>query len=489
VLFVSPEMPPWVKSGGLGDVARALPGALRNAGVDIRILIPAYPAVLAEAGRAQRIVGEYPSPGGLYPPARVLALGDLNNVPLYAVDCPPLFDRPGGAYHDAAGQDWADAHVRFGLFSRIAANIAQTGLADGFRPAIVHCNDWTTGLVPAYLRWAHGADVRTVMTLHNVAHQGIFPPGVALSLNIPPAAMHMNGVEYYGNLSFLKAGIVYADRITTVSPRYAVEMQTPEGGHGMGGLLQSRSKDIVGILNGIDTTTWDPRRDPFLTQTYDEASLDRKRVNKRALQELVGLTVTDDSPLVGVISRLAHQKGLDLLAEIAAQVVKLPAQIVILGAGDKALEATLTGLARNHPKHIAARIGFDERLAHWIEAGADMFAMPSRFEPCGLNQLYSLRYGTPPIVRATGGLADTVTDYDDAAAGPGNATGFVFEEANGPALLDAIKRAVTLWRDRNAWRALQRNGMRRDWSWEASARKYLGVYEELMRAPAERSGY
>jgi starch synthase len=475
-------MPPWVKSGGLGDVASALPRALRNAGVDIRILIPAYPAVLAEASGAQRIVGDYPAPGGLYPPARVLALGNVHSVPLYAVDCPPLFARPGGAYHDAAGQDWADAHLRFGLFSKIAAIVALSGLADGFRPAIVHCNDWTAGLVPAYLRWAGATTVRTVMTLHNVAHQGIFPPGVSPSLDIPPAAMHMNGVEYYGNLSFLKAGIVYADRITTVSPRYAVEMQTPEGGHGMGGLLQTRSNDIVGILNGIDTATWDPRRDPFLTQTYDEASLDQKLLNKRALQKLVGLTVTDDLPLIGVISRLAHQKGLDLLVEIAAQVVKLPAQIMVLGAGDKALEGALTGLAQSYPQHIAARIGFDERLAHWIEAGADMFAMPSRFEPCGLNQLYSLRYGAPPIVRATGGLADTVTDYDDEAAGVGDATGFVFEEATSAALLNAIRRAVTVWRDRDAWRELQRNGMRRDSSWEASAQEYLELYEELTEA-------
>lgn len=484
VLFVSPEMPPWIKSGGLGDVTGALPRALRDAGIDVRVLIPAYPAVLNGIAGDRRSVAEYPAPGGSYPPARVLALGNANGVPLYAVDCPPLFERAGGAYHDAAGEEWTDTHVRFGLFCKIAANIAQSGLADGFRPTIVHCNDWPAGLVPAYLRWAGVTGVHTVMTLHNVAHQGIFPPSVLPALDVPLDALQINGVEYYGNLSFLKAGIFYADRITTVSPRYALEIQTLDGGHGMGGLLLARSKDVVGILNGIDTAMWDPRRDPLLARTYDDDRLDEKLVNKRALQEELGLAVADTMPVIGVISRFAHQKGLDLLVEIADQVVALPAQIALLGAGDKVLEAAFMGLAQKNPERIAVRIGFDERLAHRIEAGADMFAMPSRFEPCGLNQMYSLRYGTPPIVRATGGLADTVDDSDESASAIGAATGFVFQDATGPALFGAIQRAVTTWHDRVAWRLMQRNGMQRDLSWDRSARRYADVYDELTQVPA-----
>ncbi|MFM9884355.1 MAG: glycogen synthase GlgA [Burkholderiales bacterium] len=482
VLFVSPEIPPWVKAGGLGDVTSALPAALRRAGVDVRVLVPAYAPVLAGIRGALHVVAEYAAPGGAYPPARVLSLGEVNGAPLYAVDCPPLFARDGGAYIDAAGMDWPDTHIRFGLLCKVAALIAHGGLADGFRPAILHCNDWPAGLVPGYLRWMGVTGVRSVITLHNVAHQGIFSPGALPALDIPAEAFQINGIEYYGNASFLKAGIFYADRITTVSPRYAMEIQTPAGGLGLEGLLHSRSRDVVGILNGIDTELWNPRHDHFLAQTYGEASLDGKLANKRALQERLGLTVSDDVPLVGVISRLAHQKGLDLLVEIAAQVIALPAQIALLGAGEKPLEAAFLALAERHPASVGVKIGFDESLAHLIEAGADMFAMPSRFEPCGLNQMYSLRYGTPPIVRSTGGLFDTVTDLSDVSFASGEATGFVFDEATGPALFAAIERAATTWKNRMIWRALQRNGMQQDLGWDRSAERYVDTYADLTRA-------
>jgi starch synthase len=482
VLFVSPEIPPWVKAGGLGDVTSALPAALRKVGVDVRVLVPAYPPVLAGIRRELRVVAEYAAPGGAYPPARVLSLGEVNGAPLYAVDCPPLFARDGGAYIDAAGADWSDTHIRFGLLCKVAALIARGGLTDGFRPTIVHCNDWPAGLVPAYLKWMGVAGVSSVITLHNVAHQGIFSPTALPALDIPADAFQINGIEYYGNASFLKAGIFYADRITTVSPRYAMEIQTPEGGRGLGGLLHSRSRDVVGILNGIDTGLWNPRHDHFLAQTYGAASLNGKRANKQALQERLGLTVSDDLPLVGVISRLAHQKGLDLLVEIAAQVIALPAQIALLGAGEKPLEAAFQGLAEAYPESVGVKIGFDESLAHLIEAGADMFAMPSRFEPCGLNQMYSLRYGTPPIVRSTGGLFDTVTDYSDFSFASGEATGFVFDEATGPDLFEAIERAVTTWKNPTIWRALQRNGMRRNLGWDRSAERYVETYGALAGA-------
>ncbi len=482
VLFVSPEIPPWVKAGGLGDVTSVLPAALRRAGVDVRVLVPAYPPVLAGISADLRAVAEYAAPGGAYPPARVLSLGDVNGAPLYTLDCPPLFARDGGAYIDAAGTDWVDTHIRFGLLCKVAALIARDGLTDGFRPTIVHCNDWPAGLVPGYLRWMGVTGVGSVITLHNVAHQGIFSPAALPALDIPPEAFQINGVEYYGNASFLKAGIFYADRITTVSPRYAMEIQTPEGGLGLGGLLLSRSRDVVGILNGIDTELWNPRHDHFLAQTYDEASLDGKRTNKRALQQRLGLTVSDDLPLVGVISRLANQKGLDLLVEIAEQVIALPAQIALLGAGEKSLESAFQGIAERHPESVGVKIGFDESLAHLIEAGADMFAMPSRFEPCGLNQMYSLRYGTPPIVRSTGGLFDTVTDFSDVSSASGEATGFVFDDATGPALFAAIDRAVTTWKNRTLWRVLQRNGMRRNLGWDRSAERYVDTYADLVRA-------
>ncbi|MFN0303405.1 MAG: glycogen synthase GlgA [Burkholderiales bacterium] len=482
VLFVSPEIPPWIKAGGLGDVTSALPAALRRAGIDVRVLVPAYSPVLAGISGDLRVVAEYAAPGGAYPPARVLSLGEVNGAPLYAVDCPPLFARDGGPYIDAAGTDWADTHIRFGLLCKVAALIARDGLTDGFRPTIMHCNDWPAGLVPGYLRWMGVTGVGSVITLHNVAHQGIFSPDALPALDIPSDAFQINGVEYNGNASFLKAGIFYADRITTVSPRYAMEIQTPEGGLGLGGLLLARSGDVVGILNGIDTELWNPRHDHFLARTYDEASLDGKRANKRALQERLGLALSDTLPLIGVISRLAHQKGLDLLVEIALQVIALPAQIALLGAGEKSLESAFQGLAERHPESVGVKLGFDERLAHLIEAGADMFAMPSRFEPCGLNQMYSLRYGTPPIVRSTGGLFDTVTDFSDVSSASGEATGFVFDDATGPALFTAIERAVTTWKNRTIWRALQQNGMRRNLGWDRSAERYADTYEALVGA-------
>jgi len=478
ILFVSPEAPPWVKSGGLGDITAALPASLRRLGHDVRVLVPAYPRVLA-GRRTAAVAATFAAPGGVLPACRVLDLGEVNGAPLYALDAPALYDRPGGAYADDLNREFVDRHLRFGLLSRAAAMIGQSGLSDGFRPAILHCNDWPTGLAPGYARWI-GADVRTVITLHNVSHQGNFPPDVLASLDIPAHAFAIDGVEFHGQVSFLKAGLHYADRITAVSPRYGWEIRTPEGGHGLDGMLRARAQHLRGIVNGIDVDVWNPATDPALVRRYDLASLDDKAANKRALQERLGLDVTDDLPLFGVVSRLAYQKGLDLLAAIGDDLMRLPAQLVLLGSGDRTEEAAFGALAARHPRQAGVVIGFDETLAHLIEAGADAFLMPSRFEPCGLNQLYSLRYGTPPVVRATGGLLDTVIDANDVNIAEGTANGFVFEAPSAPALLDAIHRAVTAWHDRVLWRTLQVTGMRRDSGWDASAREYIEVYRDAL---------
>ncbi|OHE87187.1 MAG: starch synthase, partial [Verrucomicrobia bacterium RIFCSPLOWO2_12_FULL_64_8] len=346
-------------------------------------------------------------------------------------------------------------------------------------PHILHCNDWHTGLAPAYLRFAGAVHVKSVFTIHNIAYQGIFPGDMLEELALPPRAFAMDGVEFHGELSFLKAGIRYADALTTVSPTHAREIQREEYGFGLDGLLRQRAVVLTGILNGYDARQWDPATDTHLAQRYDGTTLDDKVTDKSALQRRLRLPVTDDVPLLGVVSRLTHQKGLDLLLAVAREVGELPAQLAVLGSGDKALERKFSVLARTYPQRCAAVIGFDEVLAHLIEAGADIFVMPSRFEPCGLNQMYSLRYGTPPVVRATGGLADTIVDCSEAALAVGTANGFVFTEPTPPALLAALKRAVSLWHARGQWRQLQQNGMRVDYSWRGGAQRYRDLYRAL----------
>ena len=479
MLFAVAELAPWVKTGGLGDVAASLPAALRTAGVDARVLVPAYPAVRKALG-AVHVVAEVAQPGGEFPPALLLAGTTPQGVPVFALDCLALFARGGDPYLDAAGQEWPDNHLRFGLLSKIAALIAQGLPGLDWAPQILHCNDWHTGLAPAYLKFADAAHVKSVLTIHNIAYQGNFPRSTLEQLALPARAFAIDGVEYHGQVSFLKAGIQFADALTTVSPTHAREIQSEEVGFGFGGLLRHRADALTGILNGLDTTQWNCATDVHLTQRYDSGNLAAKAANKTALQRRLKLPVTDDMPLLGVVSRLTHQKGLDLLLAIAREIGDLPAQLVILGSGDKALEKQFSLLARKHRDRCAAIIGFDEALAHQIEAGADMFVMPSRYEPCGLNQMYSLRYGTPPIVHATGGLADTVVDCDEQTLAAGTANGFVMTEPTAPALLAALERAIAVWRDRARWRELQINGMRLDFSWDAGARRYREIYEKLV---------
>lgn len=478
VLFATSEVAPLVKTGGLADVAGSLPAALMHAGLDVRVLVPGYRQVL-EAVKSRGKLASFPALGEM-PASQLLAAKLPNGVPLLIVECAPLFDRPGGPYQDTSGNDWPDNELRFGLLSYLAAVLAGPNSALSWRPSILHCNDWQTGLAPAYLNFTAGEKARTVMTIHNLAYQGIFPPQTASRLGLPPSAFSPDGVEYYGNMSFLKAGLFYANHLTTVSPNYAHEIQREPLGMGMQGLLAHRSASLTGILNGIDTDAWDPETDPYIPRYYNASRLPAKVENKRALQEKLGLTVDDNVPLLASIGRLAHQKGFDLIAEIAPALLKLPAQLVILGSGDAALQESLVGLARAHPGRAGVFIGYDESMAHLIEAGADAFLMPSRFEPCGLNQMYSQRYGTPPIVHDTGGLHDSVVDCTPEALAAKTATGFVFTPASGAALLDAARRAVSLYQDKRAWRQVQKNGMARDFSWDHSAELYVAMYRSLL---------
>ncbi len=479
VLFVTPEIAPWMKSGGLGDVSAALPVALRAAGVDVRVLVPAYRPLLAEFGDAQ-CLATFSSPGGALAPARLLAATTGHGVPLLMVDCPGYYHRSGDAYQDGQSEDWPDNDLRFGLLGKVAALVASTSSA-GWEPHIVQCNDWPAALALVYLRYMEKSRVRGIMTVHNLAFQGLFPATSLPRLGLPPEAMAGDGaVEYYGKLSFLKGGLVCADHITTVSPTYAREIQSEALGCGLDGLLRGRSDVISGILNGIDTGMWNPAADTHIACAYDSTRIDRKAENKAALQRLLGLPGEATIPLVGVVSRLTWQKGIDLIADIAPQLVGMPAQLAVLGTGERKLVKRLTDLAREFPRQISFTAEFNERLAHLIEAGADMFLMPSRFEPCGLNQMYSLRYGTPPVVRATGGLADTVVDCSEATLKSGTANGFVFTGSEAPQLLAAVERAVDAWHDTKGWKALQRNGMRHDFSWQASALRYRDLYRTLI---------
>lgn len=479
VLFVTPELAPWMKSGGLGDVSATLPAALRALGADVRVLVPGYPAITA-AYPAARLVASLPDPGGVLAPARLLSAEQPDEVPLLVIECPEYYARAGAAYQDERRQDWPDNHLRFGLLSRVAALLSARTSALPWRPHVLHCHDWPAGLAPAHLHFEQGPGAVSVMTVHNLAFQGIFPPDVLPELGVPPQAFHFDGVEYHGKVSFLKAGLAYADQLTTVSPGYAREIQTDEMGCGLGGLLRHRSDRLAGILNGIDTTVWDPAADPFLAAPYDFSRIDAKAINKAALQRELGLRVDRETPLLGAIGRLTHQKGVDLIASIAPGIVTLPAQLALLGTGDKELERKFTALAGRFPERVAVAIRHDEALAHRIEAGADIFVMPSRFEPCGLNQMYSLRYGTPPVVRATGGLGDTVVDATPRNLAAGAATGFVFGPAEPEELLKALARAVRAWRDPASWRSLQRAGMAQDFGWGHGASRYLDLFQELV---------
>jgi starch synthase len=480
VLFAASECAPLVKSGGLGDVIGALPRALAARGVDVRVLLPGYPAVVAALPDASPC-GELAPLAEL--PAAKLREGRLpGGIPAYVLDCAALYAREGGPYQDAQGRDWPDNPLRFGLLGRAAAALALPGSPLAWRPDLLHVHDWQAALGTAYVSFAPAPRPATVITIHNLAFQGIFEREWLARLGLPPAAWSMHGAEYYGKLSFLKAGLQYADAITTVSPTYAKEIQTAPLGMGLEGVLFERRDRLHGILNGIDVGTWDPRTDPYIARRYGASSLAGKAANKRALRRRFGLAMRDDAPVFGMVTRLTAQKGVDLVLAAAPAILALPAQLAIVGSGERELEAAVAALARDHPGAVGAVVGFDEALAHVVEAGADAFLMPSRFEPCGMNQMYSQRYGTIPVVRATGGLADSVTDCRPETLADGTATGFAFDLPTVDALNEAAGRCVRTWRVPADWRRVQQNAMVRDFGWDASAAAYGRLYDALAGA-------
>ena len=471
ILFATSEVRPLIKTGGLADVSSSLPAALRDLGLDCRLLVPGYPAVLAQCGDLTPVAE---LPNTLLGSARLLE-GRMpdTGVPVYVLDAPRAYQRPGGPYQDTTGQDHADNAERFALLSQIAAQLCAVNSPIDWRPDCLHCNDWQTGLAPAYLHFA-GRPTPSLITIHNLAFQGVYASSALPRLSLPPESFAVHGLEYYGGLSFLKAGLYYSDWITTVSPRYALEIQAEPLGMGMQGLLQQRSHQLTGILNGIDTADWNPSSDLHLAHSFTYRAMAGKRRCKSALQAELGLAQSAEAPLFGVVSRLTHQKGLDWILQIAQGILAQGGQIAILGTGEPLLEMGFKQLAQQHPQQVAAFIGYDEGLSHRIEAGADLFLMPSRFEPCGLNQMYSQRYGTLPIVRETGGLADSVTDGVD---------GFSFIGDTAHALWTTVERALAAYQDSPLWRRLQQTAMRKDASWEKSAHEYAALYAQLV-APA-----
>jgi starch synthase len=477
ILFVTPECAPWAKTGGLGDVSAALPAALGALGHEVRVLMPAYRSLrpLVEAAK-ERI--ELPAQEVW--PAATLAAVPGEQFTLWLLDCPALYDHAGGPYGDERGVDYASNAERFGFLSHVAARIASgaSPWAD-WRAEVLHANDWPTGLAAAYLRGLPGPHATSVFTIHNLAFQGNFPAERAAALALPAQWMNIDGLLHWDHISMLKAALRWSDHITTVSPTYAREIQQEPLGFGMDGMLRWRSEDLHGILNGIDTQVWNPQTDALIPARYAPGKLEGKRANKRALQERLGLAPKSDALVFGVVSRLTEQKGIDLILDNLAWIVEQGCQLAVLGSGEGRFELQLREAAAECPNAIAMRTGFDEPMAHLIEAGADAFLMPSRFEPCGLNQMYSQAYGTLPIVRATGGLADSVRD---AASGEG--TGFVFKEDSSAALRRTLERALQTYRKPATWKRLQERAMGESFGWQASATRYLAVY----RTKATKSG-
>jgi starch synthase len=475
ILMVASEAAPFAKTGGLADVVGALPRSLARLGHSIDVVMPRYRGI--EAGEPLEPV-TVPL-GGQVAEATMHAVADAG-VRMIFVGHPGYFDRD--YLYGAAGRDYPDNPERFAFLSRAAVEWAASS---GERYDAIHAHDWQAGLVPVLLQRLVAPALRgvpAVFTIHNLAYQGIFDASWLPRLGLGYELMNVNALEYWKRISFLKGGIVFSRLISTVSPRYALEIQTPEYGSGFDGILRGRSADLVGILNGIDYDQWDPARDPYLPVPFDASRLDGKAAAKRMVLEMCGLPADERArarPLVGMISRLVDQKGFDLLAELSEELPQLDASFVLLGTGERRYEDLWRALAARYPGRIAARIEFDEAMAHRIEGGADLFLMPSRFEPCGLNQMYSLRYGTVPLVRATGGLQDTVRDVDPRT---GSGTGFTFDEYSAQALLTVLRRALGVYENRAAWRRIQIAGMQENFSWDASAREYVKLYERAQLA-------
>jgi starch synthase len=466
VLMVSSEAAPWAKTGGLADVVAALPGALEAAGDQAAVVIPRYGAI--DLGGARRVWDNAPVFLG---PARFditiyLAPAEF---PLYLVDCPSLFERSG--IYGEGGIDYPDNHVRFAVFARAALTVARFL----FRTDIFHCHDWQAGLVPVYLKTTFAGDptffgTRTLFTIHNLGYQGLFPRRALAEADLDPAVDTVEGLEFYGRINYLKAGINFGDALNTVSPTYAREIQTPEFGFGLEGVLRARAGVLTGILNGVDYREWNPQNDPLIPAHYSVADLRGKRICKEKLLAEFGLPrAAMDAPLIGVVSRFTQQKGTDLIVEVAGDILAGGMYLVAQGSGEPAYEECFARMAAQYPGRIGLNLGYDNGKAHRIEAGSDLFLMPSQYEPCGLNQMYSLKYGTVPVVRATGGLNDTIEE----------ATGFKFVEYTGQAMLAAVRAAGKAFGDRPGWEAMMRRGMQQDFSWGRSAAAYSALYRKL----------
>ena len=474
ILSVASEIFPLIKTGGLADVAGALPGALARENIVARTLIPGYPQITSRLRNAETAMAYKNLFGG---EARVLSTV-LDGLDLFILDAPHLYDRPGNPYLGPNGLDWPDNAQRFAALSRVGADFGLGRLA-GFIPSIIHAHDWQAAMAPAYMHYDGGPHAASVVTVHNLAFQGHYRREVFAQLGLPANAMSIEGVEYFDGVGFLKAGLQFADCITTVSPTYAQEIMTAEYGMALDGLLRRRADVVVGIVNGIDLSVWNPARDPFLAQTYNALNVDRRKRNKAHLQQRLGLAPNDAAPLFGVVSRLSSQKGLDLLLGALPDLVAKDAQLALLGSGEASLQDGFVAAAKANPAAVACTMGYDEALAHSIQAGADFILVPSRFEPCGLTQLCALRYGAVPVVARVGGLADTIIDANEAALSAGVATGIQFAPPEPEAFAQALERALRLYANAPLMRRLRLNGMRADVSWRGPAKRYAELYAAI----------
>ena len=486
VLFLSSEVDPFAKTGGLADVSSALPQAIKELGHEIRIMMPRYRFISERRYKLHDIIRlkEIPIPVGKAVEQGNVKSSFISNlkekVQVYFLDNPNYFGRDGIYQSPVGRKDYKDNDERFIFFCR---GVLETLKRLGWQPDIIHCNDWQTGLVPAYLKTIYSHDsflkpIKTVFTIHNMAYQGAFTAETFHKSGLPKELYHVDGVEAYGKFNFLKIGLFFSDSINTVSRRYAEEISSSdEFGAGLTGLLAKRKKDLHGILNGIDYHVWNPATDDLIYRKYDAKSLDAKLDNKRALVAKFNLPFKETTPVFGAISRLVDQKGFDLVLDALEEMLKMGAQFILLGDGDKTTEKHFETMQKKHPQQMGVFFGFDKELAHLIEAGSDLFIMPSKYEPCGLNQMYSMRYGTVPVVRATGGLDDTVEDY----SGNGKGTGFKFEKYDAKELLKAIQRALKVYQQPDEWKKIMRNGMSKDFSWEHSAKQYVNLYKELLK--------
>ena len=482
VLHVAAEVFPLVKTGGLADVTAALPPALARAGADVRLLLPGLPAI-ADAVLHQRTVCEI---GPVFGAGRVtLRCGQMpfSHMPAYVIDAPYLYRRGGSPYQDSAGQEWPDNLQRFALLGWVAAHLSAGEFDAAWTPEVMHAHDWHAASACAYMAAHPSTAAVSVFTVHNLAFQGLFPEADFALLGLPSHFMAATGLEFHGQLSLMKAGLKFAHRVTTVSPTYAREIATQEFGFGLDGVIRGRSGELSGILNGVDREVWNPERDPALTTRYSADEPAGKAACKRALQAETGLAQESDAPLFGVVSRLTWQKGLDLVLAALPVLLQSGAQLLVQGSGEPALEAAFRDAERTYPGRVATRIGYDEALAHRLVAGTDAILVPSRFEPCGLTQMYGLRYGTLPLVRRVGGLADSVIDANDTE----RATGIVFDAATPAALTHALERALALYRQPQAWQALMQRGMAQDFSWDVAAASYMALYADAVAARRVRS--